>query len=68
VAGTIGSIQAIEAIKYLVGFEEGLLINRLLTYDSRSMKFHQVEVTKDPDCKACNRTTESTEPVSSEFI
>jgi tRNA(Ile2) C34 agmatinyltransferase TiaS len=32
------------------------------------MKFHQVEVTKDPDCKACNRTMESPEPVSSEFI
>jgi molybdopterin/thiamine biosynthesis adenylyltransferase len=68
VAGTIGSIQATEAIKYLVGFEEGLLIDRLLTYDARGMKFHQVEVTKNPDCKACNRTMESTEPVSSEFV
>ena len=54
VGGTIGSIQATEAIKYLVGFEEGLLIDRLLTYDARDMKFHQMEVTKDPDCKACN--------------
>jgi molybdopterin-synthase adenylyltransferase len=55
VAGTLGSIQATEAIKYLLGFEEGLLTDRLLTYDARAMKFHQVEVTKDPDCKACKR-------------
>src|SRR5439155_15025175 len=31
VAGTIGSLQATEAIKYLTGFEEGLLTDRLLT-------------------------------------
>jgi molybdopterin-synthase adenylyltransferase len=59
VAGTIGSIQATEAIKYLAGFEDGLVTDRLLTYDSRAMKFHQVEVTRDPDCKACNRTMEA---------
>jgi molybdopterin-synthase adenylyltransferase len=53
VAGTIGSIQATEAIKYLIGFEEGLLTDRLLTYDARAMKFHHVEVRKDPDCAAC---------------
>jgi molybdopterin/thiamine biosynthesis adenylyltransferase len=68
VAGTIGSIQASEAIKYLAGFEDGLLTDRLLTYDARAMKFHQVEVTRDPDCKACNRTMEATEPVVSRII
>ena len=67
VAGTIGSIQATEAIKYLVGFEEGLLTDRLLTYDARGMKFHHVEVTKDPNCKACKFTMESSEPVSSDI-
>ena len=55
VAGTIGSIQATEAIKYLIGFEEGLLTDRLLTYDARAMKFHQVNVTKDRECKACRQ-------------
>ena len=58
VAGTIGSIQAAEAIKYLLGFEDGLLTDRLLTYDARGMKFHEVKVTKDPQCKACNRKLE----------
>ncbi|MDH3443170.1 MAG: HesA/MoeB/ThiF family protein [Deltaproteobacteria bacterium] len=53
VAGTIGSIQATEAIKFLAGFEDGLLTNRLLTYDAKAMKFHIVEVSKKHDCDAC---------------
>lgn len=54
VAGTIGSIQVTEAIKYLTGFEEGLLTNRLLTYDAGTMRFHSVEVSKDAHCTACH--------------
>jgi molybdopterin-synthase adenylyltransferase len=64
VAGTIGSIQATETIKYLIGFEEGLLTDRLLTYDARAMKFHEVKVTKDPDCKACRQLARTEPPVS----
>lgn len=54
VAGTIGSIQATEAIKYLVGLEEDLLVNRLLTYDARTMEIRKVPVLPNPRCKACN--------------
>ena len=53
VAGTLGTIQATEAIKYLAGFEDGLLTDRLLTYDARRMKFHTVEVTRNRACAAC---------------
>jgi adenylyltransferase/sulfurtransferase len=53
VAGTIGSIQATEAVKYLAGFEEGLLTDRLLTYDAKSMKFRTVEVKRNLHCAAC---------------
>ena len=56
VAGTIGSIQATEAIKYLTGFEDGLLTDRLLTYDAKEMKFHSVKVNQDPRCGACGKT------------
>jgi molybdopterin/thiamine biosynthesis adenylyltransferase len=59
VAGTIGSIQATEAIKFLVGFEEGLLTDRLLTYDARTMNFRTVEVARDPECSACGGTRTS---------
>jgi molybdopterin/thiamine biosynthesis adenylyltransferase len=53
VAGTIGTLQATEAIKYLCGFEDGLLTDRLLTYDARLMKFHEVHVARDAACSAC---------------
>ena len=53
VAGTIGTIQATEAVKYLAGFEEGLLTDRLLTYDARAMKFYSVDIQRNPNCAAC---------------
>jgi molybdopterin-synthase adenylyltransferase len=53
VAGTLGTIQATEAVKYLVGFEDGLLTDRLLTYDAKAMKFHSVEVARNLQCAAC---------------
>src|ERR671919_859500 len=53
VAGTLGTIQATEAVKYLAGFEEGLITDRLLTYDAKAMKFHSVEIKRNPQCAAC---------------
>ncbi len=54
VAGTIGSLQATEAIKYVVGLEEHLLVNRLLTYDAKTMQVRNVPVPRNPGCNACN--------------
>ena len=54
VAGTLGTIQATEAIKYLAGFEEeGLITDRLLTYDAKAMKFYSVDISRNPQCAAC---------------
>ncbi|MDP6558907.1 MAG: HesA/MoeB/ThiF family protein [Candidatus Binatia bacterium] len=53
IAGTVGSIQATEAIKYFMGLEEDLLVDRLLTYDAKEMKFRTIDVRQDPQCKAC---------------
>lgn len=53
VAGTIGTIQATEAVKYLAGFEDGLLTDRLLVYDARNMQFRDVQVRRDPNCVSC---------------
>ena len=53
VAGTIGTIQATEAVKYLTGFEDGLLTDRILVYDAKTLRFRDVEVRRDPDCAAC---------------
>ena len=50
--GVIGSMQAIEAIKYLLTI--GIpLTNTLLTYDSLSTEIRKVPVTQDPHCPIC---------------
>ncbi len=59
-AGTIGTIQATEAVKYLAGFEDGLLTDRLLVYDAKNMRFREVEVRRDPQCAACGDGTGTT--------
>ncbi len=52
-AGVIGSLQAMEAVKYLLGAGE-LLTGRLLTYDALKMEFRTVKFPKPaPDCIAC---------------
>ncbi len=50
--GIVGSIQAVEAIKILLGKGE-TLAGRLLLFDALAMEFDTVRVTKDPDCPVC---------------
>ena len=53
VPGVIGSLQALEAIKYLLG-EGELLTSRLLTFDALTMEFRTVELPqKVSDCPIC---------------
>lgn len=51
-AGSIGIIQAAEAVKYLLG-EEGLLTDRLLVYDALAMRWREVAVRKNKRCPLC---------------
>lgn len=52
-AGVIGSLQAMEAVKYLLGVGE-LLTGKLLTYDALNMEFRTVKLPQHvPDCPAC---------------
>lgn len=53
VVGILGSIQATEAIKYLVGMRDSLLLGQLLTVDALEMKFRKVQFPKNPKCKVC---------------
>ena len=50
--GVIGTIQATEAIKLLVGIGEPL-IGRLLVYDALRLRFQELRLRKDPDCPVC---------------
>ena len=52
--GTIGLIQATEAVKFLMGVER-TLEGRLLIYDSRDLTFDLVEVTRNPACPVCSQ-------------
>jgi len=48
--GTIGTIQATEAIKLLLGIGSNL-IGRLLLYDALEMTFDFVKIRKNPECR-----------------
>jgi len=50
--GTIGLIQATEAVKLIIGIGEPL-VGRLLLYDALGMKFRELRLRKNPDCPAC---------------
>lgn len=52
--GVIGSIQATEAIKLLVG-SDGLLINRLLIWDGRCSQMDEIHVARNELCPECGR-------------
>jgi len=64
VAGTIGSIQATEAIKYFAGMEEELLIDRLLIYDAKTVNFRTIEISRNPQCRACGKSNETSRVTS----
>ena len=52
VAGVLGAVQATEAIKFVTGIGE-CLIGRMLTYDALGMHWHQVNISKDENCRVC---------------
>ncbi len=51
--GIIGSIQAMEAIKLLLGIGDPL-VGRLLAYDALEESFRTFKVNRDPECAACS--------------
>lgn len=51
--GIIGSIQALEAIKILLGIGDTLQ-GRLMVYDSLEQSFRTLNVRRSPDCPACS--------------
>jgi molybdopterin/thiamine biosynthesis adenylyltransferase/rhodanese-related sulfurtransferase len=50
--GIIGMIQAVEAVKVIIGKGE-LLVGRLMLYDALEQKFREVKYARDPHCPAC---------------
>ena len=53
--GTIGMLQATEALKLLLG-RGNPLVGRLLCYDALAARFRELALPRDPDCPGCGPT------------
>jgi len=53
--GIMGSIQASEALKYIVGVGD-LLTGKLLTFDAKKMEFRKINISHDNKCAICGET------------
>jgi len=60
--GTIGTIQATETLKLILGIGD-TLVGRLMLYDALEMSFEFVKLRKNPQCKVCGNN-----PVVTELI
>jgi sulfur-carrier protein adenylyltransferase/sulfurtransferase len=58
--GAIGTIQATETVKLVLGIGEPL-IGRLLLYDALGMSFREMKLRKDPNCPVCGENPSVTE-------
>ncbi len=63
--GIIGSLQAMETIKLILGIGEPL-IGRLLLYDALAGQFHQVRLRKNSKCPVCGESPTITELIDYE--
>lgn len=66
VAGMLGTIQATEALKFIIGKGE-LLVNRLLIFNALDMKFRQAQFVRNPDCPVCGNNPTIKELVDEEL-
>lgn len=60
--GIVGSLQALEAIKWLLGAGESLA-GRLLLVDALRVRFREVAVRRDPGCAVCGDVPSVTSPI-----
>ncbi|MDR2443962.1 MAG: molybdopterin-synthase adenylyltransferase MoeB [Deltaproteobacteria bacterium] len=65
-AGVIGSLQAMEAIKYLCGIGTPLTSN-LLTYNALTMEFRKIKVAKRSTCQVCGHNPTIVKPLDYEI-
>ncbi len=61
VAGTLGTVQATEALKYILG-TGALLQNRMLKLNARQMRFTTLSVQRNPGCAICGTASTIARP------
>lgn len=65
--GVIGMLQAIEALKLILGLGDSL-IGRLLHFDALKMKFREFKLRRDPRCPVCGENPTITAPIDYEMF
>lgn len=65
--GIVGTLQATEAIKLILGIGDSL-IGRLLHFDALKMKFREFNLRRDPDCPVCGEHPTITAPIDYEMF
>ena len=65
--GTIGTMQATEAIKLILGIGEPM-IGKMLLYDALEMSFTKLKVRKDPNCPVCSIPHEQVQLIDYEMF
>ena len=63
--GVIGTLQATEALKYILGIGE-LLTGYLLTYDALTMNFRKIKISNNKNCAVCGKNPSITELIDYE--
>ena len=58
VAGVMGTMQAVEVLKELLGLGDSL-DGTLLMYEALAARFHRIRIGKDPECPTCGAGTAS---------
>lgn len=56
--GIVGSVQAAEAVKLVIGLPS--LSGRLLLLDARTMQWQSIALERDPECPVCGRSMDAT--------
>lgn len=65
--GTIGTMQATEALKLILGIGEPM-IGKMLLYDALEMSFTKLKVRKDPNCPVCSIPHEQVQLIDYEMF
>ncbi|HEX9108566.1 MAG TPA: ThiF family adenylyltransferase, partial [Longimicrobiales bacterium] len=63
--GIIGSLQALEAIKLLLG-QGDTLLGRLVLFDAMALRFRELKLRKNPECPVCGEHPTITELIDYE--
>lgn len=63
--GVIGSLQALEAIKWILGVGDSL-VGRLVLFDALALRFREVRIRRNPDCPVCGDRPTVTELIDYE--